>query len=206
MKLLYKIAEKWRADGLSQGEPDAIVAIGFTIRESGELTNCARSIMKGAAALARIYPNARVAYGVFAHSPNMEREKVAKLHALTSEGAGNERIIFLGPVSSTLTEAESAKRAFDAMGFQPRNIAIVTGAGHSRTCKWIWTTLFPHSSVGVEGFPLWEEVDPEDPMRLLRNGWTWLLSNIARHIVFRIVYFVARYPGLKALRFVRQPT
>lgn len=205
-KILGLLASKWRRQVGPKTEPDVIVCLGFTITKGGRLTNSAENILEGAVGLSRKYPRSRVAYGIFKHSPAPELETRLKESRLCQGGVANDKMIRLGEVSSTLTEAETAKEVFGRLGLVPKNIAVVTGAAHSRSVYFIWRIVFPRTDIAIETFGLEKEIDSEDPMTLLRSGWLWFLSNVSRHLVFRTVYFLTGMRGLRKLRWIRQPT
>lgn len=138
--------------------------------------------------------DARVAYGVFTHSPNPQVEREAK-EKIFSQG------YCVGEVASTIEECLTIRKYLESLNIPLRSIVVVTGEAHSRSAKLVWETYFPESKISIATIPIKSECDLENPMVFLRNEWAWLAINIIRHIVFSVV-------GVKRMeRFkLRQPT
>ncbi|MCC2630517.1 MAG: hypothetical protein K0S38_326 [Candidatus Paceibacter sp.] len=164
------------------------------------------SIFEEAIRLAQKYSTAKVVFGSFSRSASVEKDRKIKEDFLLSRGIDPRRIVYVGSVSSTLTEAEDTKRFLESNKIPHCTILLVTGACHSRTCYFVWKKLFPALSIQIYAFGIEQETDPEDRVTFQRSPIKWLLANIARHMLFLFVYLFSGLKGIKALRRLTQPT
>ncbi len=196
--MLHWLVRLWQVDDVLCQE-DAVAAVSYGLRPDRTLTSGTKAIDELATGIFAWSRASVLAYGVNTHTvdPNAEMKLRAKDFGSLPSGS----TLCVGTVESTIEEAERIAAELRAKGYRPRSLVVVTGACHSRTARWVWKKVFPKTQVFVRSISLYEEVDPENPMVFLRNGWTWFGVNIARHLVFRLLgYRIAR-----ALK-LRQPT
>ncbi len=180
----------WRVDDGPQ-VADVVAAVSYGLRPDRTLTSGTEAINK-LAIRAFNWSRARtLVYGVNTHTVDPVVEM--RLRAEDFESIPRDFTLCVGRVESTIEEAEHIATGLRAVSRFPRSLIVVTGACHSRTARWVWKKVFPKTRVFVRSIPIDEELDSNSPMVFLRNGWTWLGINVARHVVFRIIgYRVAR--------------
>jgi hypothetical protein len=193
-----------RGEEIPYAETDIIVGIGFSMGMKGVLARGAASVFRQVVQRFEREPRAKVVFGVFNHHRWFIDQKL-KRRALQSCGVSTSRTIELGPVSSTIIEASSARQILDEKGIKPHNIVIVTGVSHSRTCYMIWRKFFRSVRIEIMAIPIEDEIDKDDVVINQRSGWRWFAVNVTRHVIFWIVLLFFPNRGMRWLSLIRQP-
>jgi hypothetical protein len=172
----------WRVDERTLPKTiDAIAAISYGATPR-VLTNGGMEAIKTAVGIYQKNggKNTFVAWGVF--TPTSDPENALRKKAFEEFGVKPEAQVYIGSVASTIEEVLKIKEAL--VGRPNKTIAVVAGSGHSRRARLVWKKEFSKSDVYVVSFPWWQEIQKDHPMIALRNRWTWLLVNIALHLIF----------------------
>lgn len=116
-----------------------------------------------------------------------EPEKSMKKTILKLKGLW---MIFSGNVASTIEEALKAKDSV-TVGLKSgyiKKIVVCTEACHSRRAKLVWEKEFAEfdCEIIVRSFDTVLMIEPDHPMRTMRNKWLWLTVNVGVYCLWLV--------------------
>lgn len=204
--ILRVLMELWSVNDLvfNSDPPDVLAGPSYGIAAGGDLTNASREVFVGIARMAARFPEAAIVFGsvrYFAGYPEAEcdYELLRKIDFLRLKLKDViNKVVYAGPVMTTIEEAQKCKEALAQAGIFPRHVVLIAGPAHSRTAKYVWEKVFPGVRTSVQSIPFGEETQPDQKMIFGRWPSVWLAANVARHIALLIL-------GMRIVGHIRQP-
>lgn len=163
--MLRLISRIWDVNDPLPAHVDVIALISYGA-VPGAVTNGSLLTAIHANKLKRIYPNAKIIFGVFSKNlPGSEEEQKILPLCPTS--------LCVGPVSSSTDECEAILKAAGDV----KNIIVVAEGWHSRRLKIVWKHFYKgelcfRSESGNEC------ADPRNPMWMQRYSLVWMCINM----------------------------
>lgn len=190
---------RWRVQDGFLRPPDVIAVVSYGTF-ADRLTDGTLAMLRETVRRFREYPKSLIVFASFEYAPGMAGiESSLKKKFLQQKWIPEDAIIDAGSLCNSIQEARSIKKTLEERGIAAGHILVITGAGHSRSARYIWRRIFAETEVSVRGISYLEEIEQNHPMIFLRNRWSWLLVNVFRHLLLRTL-------GLEITNLFHQPT
>jgi hypothetical protein len=179
--LFRLITRLWAVNDPLPANAGVIVIVSYGVRKSGHLTNGSLLAVNKAKELQKLYPRAKILWGVFSKSENYLQEIEWKRHLLSGRGW------YIGKVSSSIDECMAAQKLIREIGLDKSSMIVVPDENHSRRDKFVWSYFFSDSLLSFQSVSAVESADPESPMIAQSNSKVWLSANMVGLIIYKIV-------------------
>lgn len=173
-QLLRPLAYLWRTHDALPASTDLIVVVSFGA--SSDLSDRSKAVVKKALQMRERYPDARIAFGTFAHDPDPQIESGVKMMIFPDA-------IYYGEVANSIEEAQAARRSMTDTTVG--SVLVVTDAWHSRSARYVWRRVWDGADIRIATGE-YVGTDPLNPMVFQRDEILWGPANIIRHCVLLI--------------------
>ena len=165
---------------------DLIVPISYgTSRE--RLARATEAIARQAATIKSVYSQAELVFCNCEYTfPGAEDVEWKYKQAVFEEYGYRLTARCAGKMNNSVQEAQVIAKYIAKHKLSAKRILVVTGEMHSRSARWIWKRVMPHSQVTVTCVNDKLEWEPNHPVLVQRTAWKWFLANIARQILLQI--------------------
>jgi len=187
LKIPDLILRLWKQEDPSNnfGTADLIIPISYSTRREG-LVAATKATTDLAATLALQHRSACVVLSccsyTFPGSDEFEwrqRQQIFADCGVVAHRADN--------MNNSDQEAMAIAKYVEQKVLPSHNILIVTGEMHSRSAKYIWKRVFPHSRIFIKCVSHELEWQPDQPVFVQKTAWRWFLANIARQILLVVL-------------------